>query len=287
VTGSPDVSAAAPRAVLPPPPGTRERWAWDLVRTTDLERKLGLAPGSAPSPELAWETAPPPRRLAAPGRPPELRVIARSPRTPRPGALAAPDVRARLVHTFLHHELQAAELMAWALLAFPRAPRRFRHGLVGIAAEELAHARLYARHLRELGHAVGAFPVRDWFWERVPRARSARQFAALLGIGFEGGNLEHCRTFAARFRAAGDARGAELIERVGREEVAHVRFALRWVARWSPGFDFDQWLAALVPPLTPTVLRGRPLDRDARRRAGFDEAFLDWLEAWEPARSGS
>jgi hypothetical protein len=35
------------------------------------------------------------------------------------------------------------------------------------------------------------------------------------------------------------------------------------------------------------LLRGRPLQREARRRAGFPEAFLDQLDAWQPDALGS
>src|SRR5690606_30531438 len=122
---------------------------FDFVTGTELETKL--APPPAPA---CFEDTPPARRIAAPGRPPELRVVARSPRTPRPGALGSPAVRARLFATFLHHELQAAELFAWALLAFPGAPRALRRGLVRLAEEELAHLALYREHLHLLGGRV-------------------------------------------------------------------------------------------------------------------------------------
>nr|MCU0681960.1 hypothetical protein [Polyangiaceae bacterium] len=101
----------------PPPPGSVERWAYDLVVGTDLGRKLVPAP-----PPDAWQEGAPPRRLAAPGRPSCFVVAATSPRTPGRDALRDGRRRAQLYHTFLHHELQAAELMAWALLAFPEAP---------------------------------------------------------------------------------------------------------------------------------------------------------------------
>ena len=97
-----------------------ERWAWDYVRADTLAAKL--APPPRPT---AWESAPPARDVRA-GRPAELTPIERPPKTPRPGALVDPAKRAQLVHTFFHHELQAAELMLWALLAFPDAPRPFR-----------------------------------------------------------------------------------------------------------------------------------------------------------------
>lgn len=64
------------------------------------------------------------------------------------------------------------------------------------------------------------------------------QFVVVLGVGFEGANLDHTLRFAERFRAIGDEAGARLQERVGEEEIPHVRFALRWLARWTKADDF-------------------------------------------------
>ncbi|MGK3966332.1 DUF455 family protein [Sorangium sp. So ce118] len=214
-----------------PPPGTVERWAWDYILSTDLEHKL--APPPVPS---AWESdaaPPPPRRIERPGRPAELRISARAQKSPGPEALRNPARRAQLFHAFLHHELQAAELMAWALLAFPETPRAFRGGLVRIALDEVRHMQLYARYLAALGHRFGEFPVRDWFWSRVPSAASPAQFVAVMGMGLEGGNLDHTARFAERFRAIGDVEGAALTERVCAEEIPHVRFGVRWFRRFT------------------------------------------------------
>src|SRR6185312_12441409 len=136
--------------------------------------------------------------------------------------------RARALHAFLHHELQAAELMAWAVLAFPETPLEFREGLVRIAKDEIRHMRIYAEQIERLGFHVGDFEVRDWFWERVPTARTPASFVAVMGLGLESANLEHAASFAARFRAAGDEDGARAQEIVAREEIAHVRFGVRW-----------------------------------------------------------
>ena len=257
-----------------PPAGTRERWAWDYVLGADLEGKL--APPPVP---VAFEEAPPPRRLGAPGRPPELCV---APKAQKSRGLGSARGRARQLHVFLHHELQAAELMAWAFLAFPDAPRDFREGLLRICLDEVRHMGLYRRHIEALGFAVGDFEVRDWFWERVPLAPDPAAFVAVMGLGFEGGNLEHARAFAERFRAAGDEEGARIQELVGREEVAHVRFGAEWFRRLRGELTFEAWCAALPPPLSPMLMRGLPLDREARARAGLPEAFLDELEAWKP-----
>jgi uncharacterized ferritin-like protein (DUF455 family) len=261
----------------PPPVGTIERWCYELVSTSSLAHKVE-------PPDLgdaAWEADAPARRIARPGRPAQLALTGRSERTPSAKTLSG---RAQLVHTFLHHELQAAELFAWAILAFPDTPRAFRKGLLGLCREELAHLGLYRRHLERLGFAVGSFGVRDWFWERVAGCENAAAFVALMGLGLEGANLEHSARFAAEFRAAGDEAGAAVLERVGREEIAHVAFAVRWFERWNGApLDYERWRAALPVPLTPSVLVGANLNREARLRAGLDESFLARLEAEPPS----
>ncbi|MEZ4337749.1 MAG: DUF455 family protein [Sandaracinaceae bacterium] len=220
--------------------------------------------------------------IDAPGRPRELVAAARPPKTPRPGALADPRKRAQLLHTFFHHELQAAELMCRAFLAFPDAPEAFRRGLLAICDDEIRHMRMYAARLDALGHPVGSFAVRDWFWERVPAASTPLAFVSLLGIGFEGANLDHAERFAAALRDAGDEASAKVQARVGLEEEAHVRFAVTWYERWAGPLELEAWMRALPPPLTPIVMRGRPLAREARLRAGQPAAFVDSLEGFEP-----
>jgi len=273
------ILAPTPAHKLAPPPRARLCPSSDVVADTSTSAgvaALPVAPGTADPVQS------PPR---APGRAAPFVVGERAERTPRRGALVRPAERARLLHTFLHHEVQAAELMAWACLAFPSAPLRFRRGLLGVLDDEVRHANGYAARLAELGLGYGALPVRDWFWQRVPAVVDARGFVALMGMGLEGGNLEHTRRFAVELADAGDAVSAALVERVGREEVAHVRFATRWFLRFSGDAlkvspDFDAWRSALPTPLTPTMLRGLPLDRERRMSAGQGPEFLDRLEAW-------
>jgi uncharacterized ferritin-like protein (DUF455 family) len=260
-----------------PTVGTVERWAWDYVHATSLAHKL-----APPPPPEHWEENPKPCRLEAPGRPPELRVALRA-RKKR--GLGTETGRAQALHNFLHHELQAAELMAWAILAYPEAPRAFREGLVRILLDEARHMRMYHARIEALGHAVGDFEVRDWFWARVPTCADPAAFVAVMGLGLESANLEHAATFAAAFRAAGDEESARVQELVGLEEIAHVRFGARWFAHFRGEVAFDPWCEALPAPLTPLLMRGTPLRREARRRAGQPDAFLDALEAWQPSGS--
>ena len=93
---------------------TVEGWAQRYIQSDDLAHKLDPEP-----PPRGWAEEPGALRLTGPGRPKELDVQARPKRSLRPSQLQDPRRRAQLVHTFLHHELQAAELMCWALLAIP------------------------------------------------------------------------------------------------------------------------------------------------------------------------
>ena len=267
---------------MKPEPGTVERWAHDYIQSTDLAEKL--VPGPVP-PDFQpdWR----PLNLSSPGRPASVQVSQKGHKTPGPEALRKPERRAQLLHTFLHHELQAAELMCWALLRFADAPLAFRRGLLGVCRDELKHMGLYAQRIEELGFRYGDFPVNDWFWQRVPAAATPVQFVALLGLGFEGGNLDHTERFAERFERVGDERSAALQRLVGEEEVRHVAFAAHWFKTWTSGLRFDDWIGQLPAPLSPMVMRGTPLNRAARRRAGVPEAFLARLQAWQPVARGS
>jgi uncharacterized ferritin-like protein (DUF455 family) len=258
---------------------TVERWCWDYVLATALSAKTDPPPVPA-----EWADDAEPRRIAKPGRPAELRVVARAEKARGVGSSTG---RARALHTFWHHELQAAELMCWATLAFADTPQEFRAGLVRIAHDEIRHMKIYAEQISRLGHRIGEFAVRDWFWQRVPSAVGPASFVAVMGLGVESANLEHTATFAARFREAGDEEGARAQEIVGREEIAHVRFGAKWFERFAGALDFETWKRALPPPLTPLLMRGRPIERAARVRAGQPERFVAELEAWQPDTPGS
>jgi uncharacterized ferritin-like protein (DUF455 family) len=259
------------------PVDTRAHWALAYIESTSMAHKLSPPPVPTDDAEHA------PLRVPAPGRPTLLDVTWDKYKAPRSVA-ALRDVRKRasLLHTFLHHELQAAELMCWAVLAFPETPRAFKNGLLNICLDEARHMRLYAAHLALLGFAVGDFPVRDWFWERAPAAETPLQFVALMGLGFEAGNLDHSARYSALFRDAGDPEAAALQALVGHEERAHVAFAAHWFRAFTGGLDFERWRAALPAPLSPMVMRGKPIARAARLAAGLDATFLDALEAWQP-----
>jgi uncharacterized ferritin-like protein (DUF455 family) len=156
---------------------------------------------------------------------------------------------------------------------------------MGIALDEVRHMRMYRAYLERHGRRVGDFPVRDWFWTRVPTCVDPASFVAVMGLGLESANLEHTASFARRFREAGDEEGARLQEVVGREEIAHVRFGVVWFERFVAPLTFEAWARALPRPLSPLLMKGKEVAREARLGAGQPAAFVDELTRWRPPGS--
>lgn len=269
--------------LAPPPAQTLERWAYDYVTSEVLAHKLSPPPLPRAELEASWESAPPSRRALRPVRTGALVPVAKKPKTPTGAQLRDPRKRAALLHVFFHHELQAAELFAWAMLTYVEAPRALRLGWLKLLLDEARHMRLYAAQIERLGAALGDFPVRDWFWERVPACPSAASFLALVGVGLEGGNLDHGARFTQMLEDVGDHEAAEVERRVAREEIAHVRFAVHWLDKLgAPLETLEQLSALLPPPLSPLVLRGLPLAHEARLEAGLSRRLVEELAAFAP-----
>lgn len=263
----------------PPPEGTVERWAWEFVSSPRLADKL-----APPQPPTIWENPTHAYLVTNPGRPAQLVPRENKKKTPK---VQLPERRAEVLHTFLHHELQAAELMAWAILAFPTTPTAFRRGLLSLCRDEIRHLQMYRDHLETLGHPFGSFTINDWFWKRVPTDNpTPAHFVARLGIAFEGANLDHGARYTAAFAAAGDARAAAIQAQIVEEEVPHTAFALHWFEVFTGDVAFDRWRTYLPKPISPVMARGLPLNVEARLRAGYSREFLSALAGWDAGPAG-
>jgi uncharacterized ferritin-like protein (DUF455 family) len=262
---------------------TARAFAEQIVTSTTLAGKL------APPPELgdaAFEPAGPALRIAAPGRPASLSIVpGRQTRVPPLAGMRDPSQRARILHALANHELQAIELFAWGVLAFPDAPIAFRRGLLAILADEQRHLGLYLARLTAHGVAFGDQPVTGHFWNKLDHLTGPCEFVCAMNLTFENANLDFAGDYARAARAAGDDATAAALEQVHADEIRHVHFGWIWLRRLTG--DGDAWAAYLAhvrPPLGPARARGARFDREARQRAGLDEAFIAQLEAISPTR---
>jgi uncharacterized ferritin-like protein (DUF455 family) len=249
----------------------------DFARTVLLTENLAvkLAP---PSGELTDENPGPSFRAAGPGRPPHLRFALVD--VPSIEGMHDPAQRRRILHALANHELQAAELFAWALLAFPEAPADFRRGLLRILQEEQRHTRMYIARVEEAGARFGDFPVNGYFWGKAAAITSPLRFLCAMSLTFENANLDHTLEYAEAARRAGDTKTVAVIERVHLDEIEHVRFGWTWLQVFKRREEsaWDAFRENLAWPLHPAKARGRTFHRKEREAAGLDPEFIRQLE---------
>ena len=253
-------------------------FALTVVRTEDLDIKL-----APPAAELTDEAPGPVVRLEEPGRPARLRFSRRIGVPPIEG-MPDPAQRPRILHALANHELQAAELFAWALLAFPDTPSDFRRGLLRILQDEQRHTRMYLARLEAYGARFGDWPVNGYFWSKIPDVTTPLRFLCAMSLTFENANLDHTEEYAEAALKAGDPKTATVIEQVQRDEIEHVRFGWEWlqVFKQEDESAWEAFRANLTWPLRPAKAKGgRIFNREGRAAAGMDAEFIRRLEESE------
>ena len=250
-------------------------YALARVLATSLDEKLVPPPDGMHDEQREVELLP-----RAPGRPPELAISTRPVRVPSLAGMCDPAQRARILHAFCNHELQAVELFAWALLAHPDAPDAYRRGLLSLLADEQRHLRLYAARLAAYGLGFGELPVSGYFWGKLEGLESPLAFVCAMCLTFENANLDHTLDHAQAARAAGDEATADVLLAVHADELRHVRFGLRWLdaCRAPCESRVDAYRRAVRWPVRAALARGPVLHREARVAAGLDDEFLELLE---------
>ena len=257
-------------------------FALTVVSTGDIAVKLAPAPA-----DLTDEDPGPPLRIEEPGRLPGLRFQRRI-EVPSIEGMPDPAQRPRILHALANHELQAAELFAWALLAFPNAPPDFRRGLLRILDDEQRHTRMYIARLEDAGARFGDFPVNGYFWSKTGAITTPLRFLCAMSLTFENANLDHTLDYEEAARRSGDAKTAAVIERVHLDEIEHVRFGWTWlqVFKREDETAWDAFRSNLTWPLRPAKARGRTFHRKGREAAGLDPEFIRRLEESELEGAG-
>lgn len=277
-----------------------------VLEAGDLATKLA-APTCADGGPLPDPPGGRPLAIDRPTRDPGLRMRGGSDRLPRPGLLREAHHRRACLARFAHHELQAVEYFAWALLRWPALPTGLRRGLLAALADEQRHCLLYLDRLYAQGGRFDGDDHSDYFWRQAPAIAASpagpRAFLAAMGLTLEQANLDFTLTYRDGFAEAGDAESAAVCQRVHDEEVAHVALAARWLVRLDapaggaprdgskahtepgaegrapgvdePEADLTAYLAAVPFPLGPARAKGRRFEPAPRRRAGLSDALIE------------
>jgi len=252
-----------------------------VLYSADLSLKLGAVDGLTDDHPGAAVDVP-----SAPGRPSGLALRADKvvPSAPTPSGIEDEWARGLALHSFAHHELQALELMALALLRFPEAPRGFRRGLAKILMDEQRHFQMYMDRAEHWGVGLGEVGTGSFFWDTVADLSSPTDFLAALSLTYEQANLDFSSYWEDAFRAVDDEASAQVLHEVYEDEITHVRHGVAWFGRLAGDVSFEAHAQRLVFPLSPGRAKGPAFDRAGRLRAGLSEAYIDELEITNVSR---
>ena len=191
------------------------------------------------------------------------------------------EKRAICLHRFCGHELLAVEMMAYALLAFPNAPKAFRKGLANTLIEEQHHVLIYKKRLNELGIQFGDLPLYKHFWKHIPYLKCPENYLSAMSLTFEMANLDFAPLYRDSFLRHQDLESAQLMQTIINDEIGHVSFGVSWMHRMNhEGKDpFIFYKENLPPILDPKRSKGFVFQKELRKKAGVPESWIQSLES--------
>jgi uncharacterized ferritin-like protein (DUF455 family) len=247
-------------------------FAIHILSADTLEEKLftpEILTDEIPGPTIIWKEPSRPSHLS-------FQKYNRKQRLPSLHELKHPDKRALCLHRFAGHELLAVEIMAYALLAFPEAPKTFRKGVAHTLKEEQEHVRLYLAEMSRFNMKLGDVPLFRNFWSFVPHLNTPSKYISLMSLTFEMANLDFAPIYGSAFAEHGDLESATLMKRILHDEIKHVSFGCRWIKSLNPtSSPWDAWIRDLPPRMTPARAKGPTFHEDHRLKASVPS---DWIE---------
>ncbi|MBC7547841.1 MAG: ferritin-like domain-containing protein [Polaromonas sp.] len=205
-----------------------------------------------------------------------LNVARRSPFTP--------DGLAALLHAVAHIEFNAINLALDAIWRFAGMPHAYYRDWALVAFEEAKHFSLLQAHLRSMGYQYGDFAAHTGLWDMTAKtADDVLARMALVPRTLEARGLDATPPMQTKLRKVGTLaalRAVEILDIILHDEVGHVAIGNHWYRYLCSqrGIDPVATYAKLADAYGAPRIRG-PLNLDARRRAGFDEAELAALQA--------
>lgn len=249
------------------------QWAERILSANTLEEKL-ISPDTltdlSPGPAVFWDT---------PSRPSHMHFQRHTKEQKLPKTHEHDKLENRIIclHRFAGHELLAVEIMAYALLAFPDAPKHFRRGVASTLKEEQEHVRLYIERLSAMGCQFGDLPLYKHFWSYVPHLKDPISYVSVMSLTFEMANLDFAPMYKASFSKYGDFESAALMDRILHDEISHVSFGYQWLKKLK-NEGMTEWQAwrSSVPELLPLKrAKGFIFQEGYRRDASIPETWIE------------
>lgn len=209
-----------------------------------------------------------------PGRPANPKLV--SPLEVEKRSMRTLEGRAALIHALAHIEFNAINLALDAIWRFANMPAQFYGDWLKVAAEEAYHFGLLDSYLVKIGYRYGDFSAHNSLWEMAERTeRDVLARIALVPRTMEARGLDASPPLRNKFAQIGDMEAAEILDIILRDEIGHVAIGNYWFNWLCQQRDLDPIATyeMLARQYNAPALR-KPLNIEARRKAGFTEAEL-------------
>ncbi|WP_254051008.1 ferritin-like domain-containing protein [Zoogloea sp. LCSB751] len=270
-----NLHARAYRALMCADPAEKS----DLVASLSQDWRRGALP--APVDAGACPVLP----VIDAGRPDRPELIAHT-SVPRRKPSSAEGLAA-LLHAIAHIEFNAINLALDCVYRFRGLPTDFYAGWLQVAAEEAYHFGLVTERLVAVGFTYGDFSAHRGLWDMaVKTADDPLARMALVPRVLEARGLDATPPIVAKLRKIGDEATIAVLDIILRDEIGHVALGDRWFRHFCAerGLEPEATYLALMTefdaPWPP-----KPLNVEARRKAGFSAAEINRLEAGRPRRN--
>ncbi len=220
----------------------------------------------------------PVQKLPVPGRPDKPKLV--QPRELPRRKINSLEGRATLLHAICHIEFNAINLAWDAVYRFRDMPVQYYLDWMKIAKEEAEHFSLINDYLNELGFAYGDFAAHNGLWEMaVETDHDVLVRMALVPRVLEARGLDVTPGIMKKFENVGDTRANEVLSIIQREEIGHVEIGSYWFRYCCEQRDIehDKTFRDLLKQYLNSGIK-KPVNYDARLKAGFTQQELDYLE---------
>ncbi len=188
--------------------------------------------------------------------------------------------RLALLHAIAHIEFNAINLALDATVRFKNLPAQYYRDWITVAADEARHYTLLTDRLADFKAQYGDYPAHQGLWDMALRtAHDPLDRMAMVPRILEARGLDVTPAMVKQFEKAQDTQTADILRRILKEEVAHVKAGSHWFRYLCEqrGLESDTtWFERVSFYLGDDVRC--PINMIDRRRAGFKESELEWLK---------
>lgn len=183
-------------------------------------------------------------------------------------------------HAIAHIEFMAIYL-AWDIIyRFRGMPDQFYQDWLSVADEEALHFSMIRTHLQQMGVDYGDLPAHSGLWDIAEdSADSLLARLALVPRYMEAHGLDVTPAMIEKLSEMEDQQGVKILTCILEDEIGHVELGSYWFNFLciQQGYDPESKYMDLITTRLKGTPRG-PINRELRKKAGFSDAELDWLE---------